>query len=1700
MRKSARSTVEHCRQIAVVGLSVLLGLLVSSSLSGRARAQATTPYIWIEGEATGKINVKPNIAGWGHTEFLSEGKWLQLSIDADKVEKELPVGGAVLTYPFQTATAGDYQLWNRIGYEFVRSPFEWRVDDGAWSTIKPEELTTDLMELADWTEVAWINMGHAALQTGAHTLEIRLPLTKDDKGKTARVLYASDALCLSLGAFHPNSKFKPAADYRSPLDREAAQKVFEMAAPHGAADRVTLPLNGTWEICRHDEQQPGEVAAPITDFPAQPHWYGIAVPGDKMARPELVLAHRLWYRTRVQVPAAAAGRAFTLVFPQNNLNTTVYVNGVYCGFNKNPFARFAIDVTKGIKPGLNEVWVGIKDAYYGYSANPDDPMKLRRRFNLPLSFTHTGFQDLAYPVWNAFQSGLLVTPELVAAGPVYSADVFCKPSVARKELSVDVTLANPMPQATTGDVVCAAVDTATGQVAKTLNARSFTLAAGAQQTITLSGPWADPKLWWPDAPHLYALRTTVTVAGKPVDVSETPFGFREWTLDGIHFKLNGVTFHGYQDAHGEGTKEEWLAFHRRTHQAMMRFWGTEWKGLSPEAALNYFDTNGVVVRRQGMLDGEAIGYNAIETDPVFKKRYGSEVKMDLMQNWRDQMVAQVQGERNHPSVMLWSIENEWLYINCINLYGGLMDAFEAEVTRTSEAVQKADPTRPTMTDGGGANKNQTMPVHGNHYVASAFTEYPALAYAANPDGGGRGRWTWDQKRPRFIGEDYFIAGNHPELSILGGEAVFTGKTGSLPAAGLMARILNEGYRWADFGAWDLYMQPSDGDNSQYNSLSPRAVLCREWDTTFGSRQTVRRSLALFNDTHFADPIDFTWTLVIGGKKVAWQTTMHTVPPGEDEKFEISLTMPDVTARQEGQWTLSLAVAGKEVYRDVKSISVLPSGSAAERPALRAAGGVQNLAVFDPTGTAMAFLRSRSIPFTPLASLATLPEASHVLLIGKDALTPAESASSQLAAYAAAGRTVIVLEQRNPLRYQGLPGEAETATNEGRTAFAEDLGHPALQGLQQKDFFTWGADEIVYRNAYLKPTRGGKSLIECDNLLQNSALIEMPADKGLLLLSQLALEEKLPTNAVAQQLLTNLLAYGAAYHLTYRPVTFAPSAESPQSSLLQSSLLQKALDGVGLTYTKAADPLQAIAGTGGKVAIIAATPANLKILANSLPAVNAFTRAGGWIVFNGLTPEGLTDYNKLVGYDHMIRPFRRERVTFSAVRNPLTAGIPTGDIVMYSPKRIFDYQEGAYVVSDEFSYVVDYDEVAPFAHFNNAFYENIVNGFVSADGWPLIVDVDVPANGGPLDIVMDFPKPQTVTELTFIGNTFYYPTTKLNLVFDNDTAKAVSFATRPDNQPQTFALPAPRTGKRIDLQLAEWKILPNLKPVIGLDNIFLKAQRDAAFYQKVKPMLNVGGMMEYPRGQGGIVLCNLLFKETEEVPENAAKKRNILATLLRNLKAPFSSKSVIAGESLNYRPIDLAKQANQYRDERGWFGDKNATFKDLPTGKHLFAGVPYTVYDFPTSPVPTAVMLGGSGVPNNPAQEVRGIPVNQKADALFFLQTARIDQRRNAEEIKQHRKFEMARYIVHYADGQTATIPLYAELDLDDYRQKAPTPLPGAQIAWTRRYDTNDASAVAYSKQWNNPRPNVLIQSVDLVYGPDRRGVPVLLALTAATAH
>jgi hypothetical protein len=1689
----------HYWAAALAGVAMLVS-------TARAAAPA---FVWLEGEAA-KTTFKVNIAGWGRPQFLSASNWLHISVEEGNVEKEVPEEGILLDYAFRSTKEGGYEVWNRVGFEFARSPFEWRLDDGPWRKAAPDDLTSDLMEIAFWCEVAWLKMGEVELTAGDHRLQIHLPKARNDKGKWQRILYASDAICLHQGPFQPNSKFKPGESGREAADEAAGRVVFQLPEAK-AAERASVKLGGVWEIARDDEQLPGEVAEPIKELPKNGVWRAIPVPGDKnKVREDLIFAHRLWYRTRIAVPASMAGRGFLLEFPYNNLNTTIYVNGVYCGFEKNPFAPFQVDVTKGIKAGqANEIWVGIRDAWYGRSADPKRPLKLRKTFNYPIGLFNQGFQDMDYPVWNCPQSGILATPTFVAAGGgVYAADVFVKPSVAQKRLEAEMALLNTTANDVSGEIRWEAVDDRSGQVEHPFKAQPFSVAAGQTQTVILADAWGEARQWWPDTPNLYRLRTTLVVNGAPSDAKETLFGFREWRRAGTQFTLNGVVWHIWADLIGEHrSPQEWLAAYRRTNQRLTRLStagqassDSRWLGLEPQDALEFCDRNGVLVRRNTTLDGETIGYQFSESDPETRRQQGgAELKLALMKNWRDQCVAQVRGERNHPSIQIWSLENEFAYINLINLLGNSpnMDRYEEEITKAHDAVMAADPTRSAMTDGGGAMKKNTLAVHGDHYVATLDARYPDLAYEPYVEGGGRGRWKWDQQRPRFIGEEFFATGINPaDYAMWGGETAFQGKAATRDAIAICYRMLTEGYRWGGhYAAWHLWLG-GEGGPAQWIANGPRAVLVRQWDWTFEAAGSVKRTFGVFNDTQQAESITFTRRLTLDGKEVYAKRSTHNVAPGTAEKFDETIPMPTVAARQEGELGLELNAGGKEIFRDTKAVSVLPAPAAGKL----AAGTV---AVFDPAGETAAFLKGLGQPFTAVESLDAIPPGARVLVVGRDAIEAGASTSSRLAAQASEGRAVVVLDQTNPLKYQALPAEMELAPrlkkndfgteipiSEGRTAFIEDASHPALAGLKDKDFFTWGPGELVYRNAYRKPTRGAKSLVQTGPRLEYSALVEVPVGRGVMYLCQLDVGRRLASNVVAQHLVANLLRCAAGYKLEFAPV----------ASVIADEQLDQALQAIGLQHTKAADPVAAIRDAQKRIAVVSATPANLQALSASLETLQTFWQRGGTLVLCGLTPEGLADYNRIVGVQHVLRPFKRERVTFPPVRNPLTAGLTTGDIVMLSGKRIFGWTADEYVASDVFTYVVDLDEVAPFARSDFSSYDNIVNGFVGSDGWPLIIDFEYPKDGKPYEINLDLPQEETIVEYTHDPSVNYNATTKIALLFEGkDRAE---YDLQPHGDAQTFAVNPPRKARRVTLQLVAWLSDPAKWPIIGIDNIYLKAQRSPEWRATVKPMLNSGALVQYVKGSGGVVLCNLKFQQTEAVPVNKTKKRTILATVLRNLKAPFSGgKTVIAGANLACTPIDIHTKATTYKDERGWFGDKRRTLKALPPGEHIFAGVKYNVYEMPTSPVPQVLMLRGGGVPGNLPEEIMGIPINTKADALFFLHTARLDRRMNDREREERKRFELCRYVVHYADGQAIEVPVFAEMDIDHFTQREPKAIPGAQVAWTAKFDDSEESAVAYAKQWNNPRSGIEIKSVDMVYGKDKdRGVPALLAVTAATVE
>jgi hypothetical protein len=71
--------------------------------------------VWLEAENTASTNLKLNASVGGNPQFLSEGKWVNFNIDADKIATELPADGGLISYKFNLKNAGKHQIWNRVG-------------------------------------------------------------------------------------------------------------------------------------------------------------------------------------------------------------------------------------------------------------------------------------------------------------------------------------------------------------------------------------------------------------------------------------------------------------------------------------------------------------------------------------------------------------------------------------------------------------------------------------------------------------------------------------------------------------------------------------------------------------------------------------------------------------------------------------------------------------------------------------------------------------------------------------------------------------------------------------------------------------------------------------------------------------------------------------------------------------------------------------------------------------------------------------------------------------------------------------------------------------------------------------------------------------------------------------------------------------------------------------------------------------------------------------------------------------------------------------------------------------------------------------------------------------------------------------------------------------------------------------------------
>ena len=118
-------------------------------------------------------------------------------------------------------------------------------------------------------------------------------------------------------------------------------------------------LNGWWDygICPAEEAMDASCGVPdgqiLVPFSPETRRSGVGrtlMPGET-----------LWYRRKTEIPDLPAGRRLILHFGAVDERCAVYWNGRRVGSHRGGYTAFRFDVTKFVKPGINEIKVLVRD-------------------------------------------------------------------------------------------------------------------------------------------------------------------------------------------------------------------------------------------------------------------------------------------------------------------------------------------------------------------------------------------------------------------------------------------------------------------------------------------------------------------------------------------------------------------------------------------------------------------------------------------------------------------------------------------------------------------------------------------------------------------------------------------------------------------------------------------------------------------------------------------------------------------------------------------------------------------------------------------------------------------------------------------------------------------------------------------------------------------------------------------------------------------------------------------------------------------------------------------------------------------------------------------------------------------------------------------------------------------------------------------
>jgi beta-galactosidase len=367
-----------------------------------------------------------------------------------------------------------------------------------------------------------------------------------------------------------------------------------------------------------------------------------------------------WYRKHLDIPATDAGKKIYLDVDGAMSYATVWLNGKFVGGWPYGYSSWRVDLTPCVNFGGDNV-VAIR------LNNPPDSSRWYPGGGIYRNVWLVKTQPVRVAQWGNYITTPLVGP---ASASVRVNTKIINETTNDAALTVETKL-YPL------DANGKKSGTAVGEYS-----RSVTVPAGNTATNQVEIKVANPKLWNLDHPNLYVAVTTLTQGGSVVDQVENNFGIRtiEFTatggflLNGKRVPINGVCDHHDLGALGAAINTSALARQITILKAMgCNAIRTSHNMPAPEL-LDLCDRMGMLV-----MDESFDCWESGKTRNDYQLLFDAWHERD----WR----AELRRDRNHPSIILWSIGNE---------VGeqGRPNKFWIAAELTAIAHQE-DPTRPT---------------------------------------------------------------------------------------------------------------------------------------------------------------------------------------------------------------------------------------------------------------------------------------------------------------------------------------------------------------------------------------------------------------------------------------------------------------------------------------------------------------------------------------------------------------------------------------------------------------------------------------------------------------------------------------------------------------------------------------------------------------------------------------------------------------------------------------------------------------------------------------------------------------------------------------------------------------------------------------------------------------------------------------------